>query len=445
MAAVIIITLLFLAGGPAAAQTVNDPLTLNLSEAVHLAIASHPDVGKARAGADALKGKIKEVRSQALPEATIGSSFMRWRDPSLLNASGIDKWPEEFRNALIPVPVNLYEYSISVKQPLYTAGKVGTALRLASIEAEGALTEIDRAQQDLALNVTRAFYGMIWAERYLALVEETQRQTVEHARMARNRFENGVATEVDALRSEVAVANGQPDVTRARNAIKQARAQLNYYLVRPIDAVLTLQGDFEEKPWESWDLEDLAREALRRRPELIRLRIAERSSAAQLDLARAESKMRVDMAASFGMMARLPQNLVNMDYNRWTLGFNFSLPVFDGFRRAGLVEQAVAGQRSTRLERENSEQQVRLALQQGLDEIATARETVLAARANVGQAEKVLSMMQNNYKWGAATTLDILDAQTALSQARSNLLRGLHGYTVARAYLRWSMGMTPWE
>ena len=69
----------------------------------------------------------------------------------------------------------------------------------------------------------------------------------------------------------------------------------------------------------------------------------------------------------------------------------------------------------------------------------------MAAKANVGQAEKVLSMMQNNYKWGAATTLDILDSQTALSQARSNLLRGLHDYAVARANLRWAMGLTPWE
>jgi outer membrane protein TolC len=57
----------------------------------------------------------------------------------------------------------------------------------------------------------------------------------------------------------------------------------------------------------------------------------------------------------------------------------------------------------------------------------------------------VLSMMQNNYKWGAATTLDILDSQTAVSVARTNLLRGLHDYCVARSNLRWILGRTPWE
>src|SRR5947209_9317364 len=75
---------------------------LTLEEAARLAMERHPDVGKARAQADALKGKIREVRSQALPEVKIVSNAMRWRDPSLLNASGLDKFPVELRSALVP-------------------------------------------------------------------------------------------------------------------------------------------------------------------------------------------------------------------------------------------------------------------------------------------------------------------------------------------------------
>ena len=52
-------------------------------------------------------------------------------------------------------------------------------------------------------------------------------------------------------------------------------------------------------------------------------------------------------------------------------------------------------------------------MQQGGDDLKAARETITAARTNIGQAERVLSMMQDNYRFGAATTLDIVDAQTA--------------------------------
>ena len=435
--------LIFLLLPAAQAGEYDAPLTL--PEAVRMAVARHPDVGKAQAAADGLKGKIRQVRADALPDIKFIADATRLRDPSLLNASGIDKFPAELRDALVPSAVNLFDYSINVKQPLFTQGKVGTALRLAGIEAEGSLSEIDRAQQDVGLGTVKAYYDLLWAERYRGIVAETQEQKKLHADMARKLFQNGVATEVDVLRSDVAVANGAPDLVRADNAIRQARAQLNYYLGRPLDAATRLAGDFEQKEWTENDLPDLQKEALRRRPELQRLRIAERSAAAQMDLAKADDRMRADFSASYGIVSRLPENLKDPKFVRWTAGVNFTFPIFDGFRRSGEMTAALANQRAARLDREKTEQQIRLAIQQGYDELTAAAETIAAAKANVSQAEKVLAMTQNNYKYGAATTLDTVDAQTAVSVARSNLLRGLHDYAVARANLRWTVGATPWE
>jgi outer membrane protein len=250
---------------------------------------------------------------------------------------------------------------------------------------------------------------------------------------------------VDVLRSEVAVANGEADLVRARNDVRQARALLNHYLVRPIDYPTKAAGDFEVRPPETTETEALSKEAFRRRPELVRLRIAERSADTQIQLARSESRLKVDFTAAYGIMSRLPSNLVNSDFIRWNMGVNVTLPVFDGFRRSGLVWQATAAARQTRLEREKVEQKVKLDLQQALDDIRAAEETITAARTNVAQAGRVLGMMQNNYQYGAATTLDIVDSQTALAVARTNLLRGLHDHSVARAHLRWIMGATPWE
>ncbi|MCC7175134.1 MAG: TolC family protein [Bryobacterales bacterium] len=437
--------LIFVLSMPAGAQAPAGKETLTIDEAVRIALERHPDVAKAMASAEVLKGRIREVRAQALPDVRIVSGGTRWRDPSFLNASGLDKFPEELRQVMVPTAVNLFDYSISVSQPLYTAGKVGTALRIASIESEGSQLDVDRARQDLALEVVRACYGLLWAEHARDLVVETQRQRKRHAEMARARFDNGVATEVDVLRSEVAVANIAPELVRSENAIRQARALLNFYLVRPLDFATKVAGGFQERPWEQWDLESLSQQALRSRPEVQRLRIAERSAESQLQLARAESRMRADFSSAYGIVSRQPKNLFDPLYSRWNLGVNFTLPVFDGFRRSGLVYQATANQRAVRLEREKVEQQVRLGLQQALDEIRAATETVAAARANIAQAERVLEMTQSNYKYGAATTLDITDAQTALTEARTNLLRGMHDYSIARANLLWTAGRNPWE
>jgi outer membrane protein len=439
----ILLTMLF--GLPAAAQTPADKAVLTLEEAVTLALERHPDVAKAQAAADALKGKIREVRSQALPQITFDANGNRARDPSFLNSPTFDNFPEELRNAIQPAASNLFMYSVSVKQPLYTAGKVGTALKLASVESAGAEVDINRTRQDLAREVVRSYYGLMWAERYKGLVAETQEQRKLHADMARTRLKNGVATEVDVLRSQVAVSNGAPELVRADNAIRQTRALLNFYLVRPLEYPTKVVGDFPDKAWDAWDLDALMRDASLRRPELERLRIATRSAAIQLDLAKAESSMRLDSNFSYGISARKPENFFNSLFASWRFGVSFTFPLFDGFRRSGMIYQARANQRAVQLELEKVEQQVRLALQQGTDELKAATETVTAARANIEQAERVLRMTQDNYRYGAATTLDIVDAQTALSVAKNNLLRGLYDHTIARANLLWTQGRNPWE
>lgn len=418
---------------------------VTLEQAVRTSLARHPEVAKAQAASDVFRGRVREARAQALPEITAHGGILRMRDPSFLNSSSLDKFPQDLIDALDPVGSNIFSYNVTIRQPLYTAGKIGAALRLASVEAEGSLAEIDRAEQDLALEVTRAYYGLLWAEDYRENVATTQQQREKHAAMARTRYENGVATEVDVLRSEVAVANGQPDLVRAENAIRQARARLNYYLVRPLDYPTRCAETFLEQSWEEWDLETLAQEAYRRRPELARLRVAEQSAGVMLDLAKAENRFRADFASEYGVMSRLPRNLWNSRFLRWTVGVDFSLPLFDGFKRSGMVYQGVANQRTARLERQQAEQQIKLELQQALDEQIAAQETIAAARANIQQAERVLEMTQANYQYGAATTLDIVDAQTALAVARTNLLRGLHNHSIARANLRWAVGRTPWE
>jgi HAE1 family hydrophobic/amphiphilic exporter-1 len=435
--------LLFLSGAVWVCCPQPDPVAL--PEAVRIALARHPDVGKARAGADVLTGKIREVRAQALPEITVTGGTMRMRDPSFLNSSSLDQFPSELVSALNPVGANMFFYGVNVRQPIYTAGKVATALRLARVEAEGALTDIDTAEQNVALGVVKAWYALLWAQEFRQSVEETQEQRRQHAAMARTRYQNGVATQVDVLRSEVAVENGKPELVRAENAIRQCRAQLNYYLGRAVDHETTVEGGFQEKTWDEQDLAKLTADAFRSRPELARLRTGERSAGLMVDLARAENRFRADFTSEYGIMSRLPKNLLNDRFLRWSVGVNFTLPLFDGFHRSGMVAQAVANQRIAKLEREKTEQQIALGLQQGLDDIQAAAETIAAARANIEQAERVLKMTQANYEYGAATTLDMMDAQTALTLARTNLLRGLYVWSVARAELRWAMGKTPWE
>lgn len=148
-------------GTYARAEEPSEKAALTLEEAVALAVERNQQVLIARAQADILKGRYREVRAQALPMINLNGSALRWRDPSFLNSSSFDKIPAEFRNALQVTPANLFDYNINVSQPLYTSGKVGTALKLASLETEGVGVDRARVEQDIRLRVIRAFYDLI--------------------------------------------------------------------------------------------------------------------------------------------------------------------------------------------------------------------------------------------------------------------------------------------
>ena len=97
-------------GTYARAEEPSEKAALTLEEAVALAVERNQQVLIARAQADILKGRYREVRAQALPMINLNGTALRWRDPSFLNASGFDKLPPEFRDALEVIQVVTSEW-----------------------------------------------------------------------------------------------------------------------------------------------------------------------------------------------------------------------------------------------------------------------------------------------------------------------------------------------
>jgi len=441
----IIIPLAICASGLLRAEGTEEKRRLTLAEAVALATERHPQVLSAQARVEALKGRIREVRSDALPDISFNSSGMRWRDPSFLNSASFDKIPPEFKDALIVKGANLFDYHIAVSQPLYTAGKVGTAIKLASLESEGVGVDRARVEQDIKLRVIRSFNDLLLAAKQLDVARDSVAQRELHLEMARSRYKLGVATEVDVLRSGVSLANAKPELIRAENSVRHARAVLNNLLVRPIDFPTEAAGELTYTPPTQGPLAEVIRHALDRRPEMQRARINLLETADQIKLARAEGRLRVDLNGQYGYSARLTSDLWKQSFTRWMFTVNVTLPLFDGGRRAGLIQQAIANRTIAAQARVETEENVRLEVQTALDELERAEKTVEAARLNVQQAARVLTMMQDNYRYGAATTLDVTDAQTALTTARWTFLQGLYDHTMARVQLRYVMGLDPLE
>lgn len=424
----------------AGAQQAARPIALR--EAIRLAQERNPEVLVSRALLEELDGRIVEVRSGAFPQVAVEGVGLRLRDPSILNSSSFDRVPQEFKDALVPRAANLFDLALTVKQPIYNAGKVHNAVHLADEARKEKQSDLEGTRQRVAFKVFQAFHDLLLAQESIRVITETREQREKHLAMAKSRFASGVATEIDVLRSEVNLANTEPELIRARNRIRQARALLNSLIVVDLEAPTEAAGTLEPRLVPLPPLEQLQAEGLRARPELESARRAVEQSRLLVTLARSENKVGVDFDARLGYSVREPKNFFSSDFSRWNMTFNLRLPIYDGGRKEGLLAQALARLRAAEQNLALKENGVRLEIKAARDDMESAAQAIASAGLAVTQAEKVLVMMQANYRYGAATTLDVVDSQAAMTVARNTRIGAWYDFDLALARVRLATGRT---
>lgn len=431
----ILILALMAAAAPVSAQK------LSRAEAVALALRTNPDTIKAAEQINYLAGRVLEARADALPEVNLHTNFTRYADPSMLNSPGFDQLPPEFQGSFEPRGSNLWEYSADFKQALYSF-KLGKAIRVAKMAHSMGQEELRRARQQVALDTVTAYNRLLFANDKLRVAQDSVERKEKHLDMTRNQRAAGVATEIEVYRTEVDLANDRAGLLRAQGEIEMARAQLNALMLRPIDAPVEPTDTLDIRSM-AVTLDGIIVKAVASRPELATSRITEKIRGELVGIARAEGLPTLDFAGNWGIASRLTYDLVNWEHRKWSAAVMLKIPVFQGFRTTGRVMQAKAELEKSRQDTKAMENQVRLQAQEAFTRLTVAERLVIAAQLNVKQAQKNVEMIQANYKYGAATYLDVIDAQSALVAAQNNLLEGLHEHADARASIRYIMGEDP--
>lgn len=433
----LLVVLAIVAAAPAGAEA------LTRAQAVERALAANPDMRKAQEDLTILRGRADEALADALPDVKVIGTGTRYRDPGLLNSSSFDAFPPELRDSLTPVPANLFEGTAELRQTIFSF-KLGKAIRAAKLARQMGAEEVVRARQATALLAVRAYNDFVLGLEKIAVARKAVLQKEKHLEMARNRRQAGVATELDVLRSQVDLENQRAVLLRIQGEAELARGNLNATMVQPIDTPIEPVDRLEYLPL-AVTLDEAVRQAWERRPEAKAILLNERIYEQLIGVAQAEGRPSLDFYGQYGWSVRQPGNFFEGDFTKWTAGVTLTIPVFDGFRTRGKVAQARAERNKVAQDRIALENRIRLEAKEGFDRLAVAKSVLEAAELNVTQAQRALEMTQANYQHGAATTLDVIDAQAALTLAESNRLQGLYDHANARATLRYVTAQDPLE
>jgi outer membrane protein len=434
----------------AGAHAQQDTLRLTLGDAVRRALATSEEVETAREQRAMAGAQITQARAGALPQISGGVVYNRTLASIFDNIRftpdpepGEDPAPNPFASLPFGRP-NTWSASLQIAQPLYAAGRVGTALRIARHVRSAADLQVEEAEADIALQVRNAYFTVVLADAMVGIAREAYDLADAVVRQVELFQRQGTASEFDVLRARVERDNLEPGIIEAQNARRLAELNLkrlaNLPAERPVAAATPLTpvvADVDRAALE---------EALRRRPALRSLdeQVAARSGAVRI--ARSGYLPTVGMAANFAYQS-FPQQVfpLDADWRRdWTVTVQAAIPIFDGFRTRGQVQQAQAELRTTELQRDQVWQGLELELQAALGEFDAARAQIEARRATVAQAQRTLELAELRFRSGLATQLDISSARLLLQQARVNEVQALYNYVNALARLeRVSGGEVP--
>ncbi|HEY3863239.1 MAG TPA: TolC family protein [Verrucomicrobiae bacterium] len=411
---------------------------MSRADAVQIALRQNSAILKGKADLRASYGIEMQLRAVALPQVTAGGGY-NYEQPAL-----IESFPT-FSNFSLTFPNQNWNADIRVQQSIYAGGRLTSAFRSAKLTRQQALLNYQATLADTLLSVRIAYDDVLVAAQQIAVHEASVKLLDGELDDTRKRFQAGTVPQFDVLRAEVELANERPRLIQARNDYRIGKDTLLNLLAVHVpntvweDVPLQLSDTLEARPYEI-NLPSALGRALEKRPELAALRKAEALRREDLTVAKSGYKPNAQIFGGYQWQSLPYENNLSSDLSGWIAGAQLSWNIFDGQLTRGKIIEAKARYERAQLDVDESGRQIELEVRTAYSGFIEAREVLDSQKKVQEEAEEALRLAEARHHAGTGTQLDVLSAQTALTQARTTRVQALHDYAVARARLQRALG-----
>lgn len=367
-------------------------------------VKAHSDIVKARAG--------------AFPEVNLHGYYNRNFSiaPVFFEADGeVQQLKFGFENN--------FGASISLRQPLWEGGKVFTAYSIAKQYHQYTQAGVEQVAAATVHTGELLFFKAIFDKARQEVLEQALK-TAEHSLdVVTKLYSQGMVSRFELLRSQVERSNILPQLLAAQSEVRLSEKRLLSYLDMELDQSVSLI-----EPSDDTALGDLPSLTF-----LVDTALASRQEMRQADLMvdMRRRAVRVARAGYFPSLAAVSRydwqsqsdefSLSKNTSTSFTAGITLSFPIFDGGITRSEVGRMKAEHRQTLLNQRELEDRIRLEVEQAYDELLQTTKTVEIHSETIAQAEEGLRIAELRYEAGEGTLLEVLSAQTALTDARTSL------------------------
>jgi outer membrane protein TolC len=414
-----------------------EDVALTLTEAVELALKNNLQSVIARERIAQAKGEKGISLSGLLPN--ISGTAYQMNLTSNLAAQGLpmDKLPglSPFTGAF-----NRFDARFQMVQSVFNLGSIRR------YQAGSYGVALAREQQRLAVQqvttVTAISYlTVLEAEQAVGAAQSNVQLAETLLALAKNQRQAGVAAGIDVARAETRLANQRVQLAQAQTNLDTARLDLLRIVGgvggQPLASRVTLRDQMRLTAEPSRDAGEAVKQALTDRAEV---------SVAEQELKIAETQRKAsgaDLLPSVGVFgdygnSGLKPNDVN--YPTRSVGVRIDVPIFNGGRTRSEMQIASSRQRESDARLRDVRAAVEKDVRQALLNVKTREEQVRSAELAAALATRELGLAQDRFKNGVADNIEVVNAQTALENARLILVSSLAQFNIARLNLASALG-----
>jgi outer membrane protein len=413
------------AGAPGALAA--QQLEVTLGEAVRRAITVQPAMVQARGDARSAGAAGRSAWGAFLPTVTTSASASRSNTPRFRDGT----------TEALP-PVYTYSGGLSASLTLFDGFRRLADLRTTSADQDAAGAGVVNERYQTTLATQQLFFTALANEELVRVAQAQVTRAEQQLKISVDKLRAGSATRSDTLRSTVDLGNARLQMLRARADLATAEADLGRQIGvdQPVRAVADTV--FPGLP----DTAALRASALQNAPLVQQAEAQERAAGAQVWSARAQYWPSLTVSYSnsrtgtnspqFPLFGNYPESF------SWRFGLSWML--FNGLDREQSQVSASVARDVARARAADARRQLNAHLTQQLAALFTTYEQIRISRTNVAAATEDLRVVQERYRVGAATILDLLTSQASLTQAEVSLVQARYDYLGARAQLEALVG-----
>ena len=408
---------------------------LTLKDSVGIALKNNPSVLASQKKLDAANARLNQAVGAFFPDIKLSGNYTDIHsDPQIMQVA----FGGTTQTFSISSPTDSKSWTATLNQPLLQAG-LFPGFKMAQRASDAAYQDRLKTIDDTVYSVTAAYYGVLSADKLTTVAQDSLALVKSHLDQVQAMLNNGVVTKADLLRAEVQEVNSEVALTKARNNFELAKDTFNNVLGQGIGEPVELSDAPPPVIPALPDYQALLKTAYDNRPDWKSFNYSKNIAEENLSLAKTAYLPTINLSGQTGdQISDYPGFEENV--NSWSVTGAVSWTLFDGLGTQNRINEAAANLDVQAANKDQLRSSVALDVHNAYRNLKSVIETIGSARKAVDFAEENYKVSSLRFVSGVGTNIEVIDAQVALTQAKTDYLNAVFGLEIAKASINKAVG-----